>query len=108
MTVDSHIHFWDPASTPQPWMTETHVAINRPFGAADIAPRPERNGIDAGDPRPGAPVSDSDTDDLFAAAARDRVDRRCDRLGAIYCDRSSPRRALTSFNAGQSCAPSAI
>ena len=69
MRVDSHVHFWDPAHTPQPWMTEEHVAINRPFGPADIEPLVERNGVDAVILVQGACL-DSDTDDLFAAPRR--------------------------------------
>jgi L-fuconolactonase len=68
MRVDSHIHFWDPTRTPQPWMTEEHSAINRAFGPADIEPVLARNGVDAVILVQGACL-DSDTDDLFSAAS---------------------------------------
>ncbi len=36
MIVDAHVHLWDAAHTPQPWMTSEHAAIARPV-------RPERS-----------------------------------------------------------------
>ena len=69
MKVDSHIHLWDLRHTPQPWMSEEHAAIARPFGPADIAPLLERNGIDSVILVQGACL-DSDTDYLLEVAAR--------------------------------------
>jgi L-fuconolactonase len=69
MIVDAHVHLWDPAHTPQPWMTSEHDAIARPFGPDDLRPLLDRNGIDAVVLVQGACV-DSDTDYLFAEAAR--------------------------------------
>src|ERR1700683_4634570 len=67
--VDSHIHLWDARHTPQPWMTEEHTAINRPFGPADIVPLLARNAIDSVILVQGACL-DSDTDYLFEEAGR--------------------------------------
>lgn len=69
MKVDSHIHLWDLRHTPQPWMTDEHTAIARPFGPADIAPLLKRNGIDSVIVVQGACL-DSDTDYLLEEAAR--------------------------------------
>jgi L-fuconolactonase len=68
-TVDSHVHLWDARHTPQPWMTEEHAAINRPFGPDDIVPLLARNAIDRVIVVQGACL-DSDTDYLFEEAAR--------------------------------------
>ncbi|MGD0196802.1 MAG: amidohydrolase family protein [Solirubrobacteraceae bacterium] len=65
--VDAHIHFWDPARTPQPWMTEAEAAINRAFGPSDLEPLLVRNGVDSVILVQGANL-DSDTDDLLEAA----------------------------------------
>ena len=46
-TVDSHVHLWDVRHTPQPWMTQEHAAIARPFGPGDLRPLLEQEGIDA-------------------------------------------------------------
>jgi L-fuconolactonase len=67
--VDSHVHLWDARHTPQPWMTEEHAAINRPFGPDDIVPLIARNGIDRVIVVQGA-CMDSDTDYLIEEAAR--------------------------------------
>ena len=69
LTVDSHVHLWDAKHTPQPWMTEEHAAINRPFGPSDITPLLARNGIDRVILVQGACL-DSDTDYLFEVAER--------------------------------------
>jgi L-fuconolactonase len=74
--VDSHIHLWNAEHTPQPWMTEEHTSINRPFGPDDIVPLIERNSIDQVIVVQGACL-DSDTDYLFEEAAR------CEWIGAI-------------------------
>ena len=68
-TVDSHVHLWDVQHTPQPWMTQEHAAIARPFGPDDLKPLMEAEGIDAVIVVQGACL-DSDTDYLFAAADR--------------------------------------
>lgn len=44
--IDAHHHFWDPARASYPWMTDDLAAINRRFGAEDLAPLLARNGID--------------------------------------------------------------
>jgi L-fuconolactonase len=67
--VDAHLHLWDAAHTPQPWMKPEHATIARPFGPHDLVPLLERNGIDAVVLVQGACV-DSDTDYLLAEAAR--------------------------------------
>jgi len=69
MKVDSHIHLWDLRHTPQPWMSDEHAAIARPYGPADIAPLLERNRIDSVILVQGACL-DSDTDYLLEEAAR--------------------------------------
>ena len=67
MKVDSHIHLWDREHSPQPWMTEEHAAIARPFGPGDIVPLLARAGIEAAILVQGACL-DSDTDYLFEVA----------------------------------------
>ena len=67
MKVDSHIHLWDREHTPQPWMTEEHAAIARPFGPGDVMPLLAQAGIEAAILVQGACV-DSDTDYLFKVA----------------------------------------
>jgi L-fuconolactonase len=69
MKIDSHIHLWNAEHTPQPWMTEEHASLNRPFGPDDIVPLIERNGIDQVIVVQGACL-DSDTDYVFEEAAR--------------------------------------
>jgi L-fuconolactonase len=88
MNVDSHIHLWDRRHTPQPWMSDQHAAIARPFGPADIAPLLERNGIDSAIVVQGACL-DSDTDYLLAEAARN------DWIGALtaWVNLEDPARA---------------
>ena len=104
MKVDSHIHLWDLRHTPQPWMSDEHAAIARPFEPADIAPLLERNGIDSVIVVQGACL-DSDTDYLLEESARtdwigaltawvsledpDRATRRLDEL-----ERSPKLRAV--------------
>jgi L-fuconolactonase len=68
-TVDSHVHLWDVRHTPQPWMTQEHAAIARPFSPGDLKPLMDREGIGAAIVVQGACL-DSDTDYLFAAADR--------------------------------------
>jgi L-fucono-1,5-lactonase len=65
MIVDAHVHLWDAAHTPQPWMTAEDGAIARPFGPSDLHPLLDRNGIDAVVLVQGACL-DSDTDYLLA------------------------------------------
>ena len=69
MIVDTHVHLWDAAHTPQPWMTPEHDAIARPFEAEDLKPLLDRNGVDAVVVVQGACL-DSDTDVICAEAAR--------------------------------------
>jgi L-fuconolactonase len=89
MKIDGHIHLWDRAHTPQPWMTPAHAVIARPFGPADILPLLERNGIDFVILVQGAAL-DSDTDYLFEEAARH------DWIGAVtaWLRLDDPQRAL--------------
>ena len=47
LVVDAHVHLWDEAHTPQPWMTPEVEIIARPFGPDDLHPLLERNSIDA-------------------------------------------------------------
>jgi L-fuconolactonase len=67
--IDAHVHLWDEAHTPQPWMTAEHALIARPFGAADLRPLLDRNGVDAVVVVQGACL-DSDTDAICAVAER--------------------------------------
>ena len=69
MIVDAHVHLWDARHTPQPWMTSEHAVIARPFGPADLEPLLRLNHVDAVVLVQGACL-DSDTDYLFAEAAR--------------------------------------
>ncbi len=69
MRIDSHVHLWNAEHTPQPWMTDEHEAIARPFGPDDIVPLLERNAVDAVIVVQGACL-DTDTDYLFAEAVR--------------------------------------
>ena len=68
-TVDCHVHLWDVRHTPQPWMTQEHAAIARPFGPGDLKPLLEQEGIGAVIVVQEACL-DSDTDYLFAEADR--------------------------------------
>ena len=92
MKVDSHVHLWDMRHTPQPWMSDEHASIARPFGPADIEPLLERNGIDSVIVVQGACL-DSDTDYLLDEAARQRLDRRNHRVGESRGPR--PRRSTS-------------
>ena len=47
VVVDSHHHFWDPATADYPWMTGDYEALKRPFGPSDLAPILESNGVTA-------------------------------------------------------------
>jgi L-fuconolactonase len=67
MIVDAHVHLWDAAHTPQPWMNADDEAIARPFAPNDLRPLLDRNGIDAVVLVQGACL-DSDTDSLLAEA----------------------------------------
>ena len=69
MIVDAHVHLWDAAHTPQPWMTPEHASIARPFGPEDLRPLLRSNDIDAVVLVQGACL-DSDTDYLLEEAAR--------------------------------------
>ena len=93
MRIDAHIHFWDTARTPQPWMTEEHAVINRAFGVGDIEPLALHNGIDAVILVQGACL-DSDTDDLFDAAATSPL------IGAVtaWVDLLAPERVAARLD----------
>jgi L-fuconolactonase len=67
--IDAHVHLWDAAHTPQPWMTPEVAEIARPFGPSDLHPLLERNLVDAVVLVQGASL-DSDTDYLLAEAQR--------------------------------------
>jgi L-fuconolactonase len=69
MIIDAHVHLWDAAHTPQPWMTPEVAEIARPFGPADLRPLLERNGVDSVVVVQGASL-DSDTDYILAEAQR--------------------------------------
>ena len=69
MIVDAHVHLWDAAHTPQPWMTSEHATIARPFAPDDLRPLLAQNGIDAVVLVQGACL-DSDTDYLLAESER--------------------------------------
>ena len=69
IVVDAHVHLWDARHTPQPWMTEEHAEIARPFGPNDLRPLLERCGIDAVVLVQGASL-DTDTDYLLEEAGR--------------------------------------
>lgn len=88
LKIDSHIHLWDAAHTPQPWMTDEHAAIARPFAPADIAPLLERNNVDAAIVVQGACL-DTDSDYLFAEADR------CEWIAAVtaWLSLDQPERA---------------
>jgi L-fuconolactonase len=47
VVIDSHHHFWDPATADYPWMTGDYEALKRPFGPSDLAPVLESNGVTA-------------------------------------------------------------
>jgi L-fuconolactonase len=69
MRIDSHVHLWDEAHSPAPWMTQEHAVIARPFGPNDLLPLITRNGVDAVILVQGS-TDDPDTDYLLAEAAR--------------------------------------
>jgi L-fuconolactonase len=74
-------------------MTEEHAAINRAFGPGDIEPLAERSGVDAVILVQGACL-DSDTDDLFDAAAASPL------IGAVtaWVDLLAPERAAARLD----------
>jgi L-fuconolactonase len=45
--VDSHHHFWDPATAEYPWLNDDVAPIRRRFGPEDLAPLLLRRGVDA-------------------------------------------------------------
>jgi L-fuconolactonase len=67
MIIDAHVHLWDAAHTPQPWMTPEVSEIARPFGPVDLRPLLERNRVDSVVVVQGANL-DSDTDYILAEA----------------------------------------
>jgi L-fuconolactonase len=69
LVVDAHVHLWDEANTPQPWMTQDDAIIARPFCPDDLHPLLERNSIDSVILVQGASL-DTDTDYLLAEAQR--------------------------------------
>jgi L-fuconolactonase len=76
VVVDSHVHLWDERHTPQPWMTDAHAAIARPFGPEDLRPLLEDHAVNRAIVVQGACL-DSDTDYLLAQA------ERTDWIGAV-------------------------
>jgi L-fuconolactonase len=68
MAVDAHHHFWNPARIPQPWMTDEHVAIARPFEPADLEPLVRSVGVTRTVLVQSA-ANDDDTDYMFELAA---------------------------------------
>ena len=46
MRVDSHHHFWDPASRTYPWMGEQLDPIRKPFGPPELEPLAKEASID--------------------------------------------------------------
>jgi len=47
VVIDSHHHFWDPATADYPWMTGEYAVLRRRFGPSDLAPILESNGVTA-------------------------------------------------------------
>jgi L-fuconolactonase len=43
--VDSHQHFWDPATADYPWMTDAVAPLRRRFGPEDLEPLLREHGI---------------------------------------------------------------
>lgn len=93
MIVDSHVHLWDLARNPQPWITDEHAAIARTFGPNDLRPLLSASGVDAVIAVQGACL-DSDTDTLFEFA------KERDWIAAItaWVDLLNPRRAETRLD----------
>ena len=46
VTIDSHQHFWDPATADYPWMSDAVAPLCRRFGPEDLAPLLKANSID--------------------------------------------------------------
>ena len=44
--IDAHHHFWDPARTDYPWLTDELAVIRRSFGPDDLAPLLADAGVD--------------------------------------------------------------
>lgn len=44
--VDSHQHFWDPATGEYPWLTEERAAIRRRFGPEELQPNLDRHSLE--------------------------------------------------------------
>jgi L-fuconolactonase len=45
--IDAHVHLWDRATDPQPWINPaTMVAIDRDFGAGDLERMLDETGSD--------------------------------------------------------------
>jgi L-fuconolactonase len=47
VTVDAHVHVWDPATRDHSWLEEEPPAIRRPFRAADLAALTASSGVGA-------------------------------------------------------------
>ena len=69
MIVDAHQHFWDLEREAMDWMTDEHAVIRRTFGPTELEPLLARAGV-AQTVLVQAACSDSDTDSMFAQAAR--------------------------------------
>jgi L-fuconolactonase len=67
--VDSHQHFWDPASADYPWMTDEVASLRRRFGPADLEPLLREHGV-AGTVVVQARHSLDETRSLLAVAAQ--------------------------------------
>lgn len=94
MKVDSHLHMWDAAHTPQPWMAAEHAAIAKPFGPSDVVPLIQRNGIDSVIVVQGACL-DSDTDYILDES------EACEWIGAVtaWVAINDPHRAAARLDA---------
>ena len=44
--IDAHVHLWDPARVPLPWLRPAHAPIARRFGPADLEPLLAANDIE--------------------------------------------------------------
>ena len=94
--IDSHQHFWDPASGSCGWMTEEYASIRRVFAPADLEPELAASGVDA-TVLVQTWTSVPETQEFLAIAAEHRLRRRRRRLGGP--DRSCCRATLAALRA---------